>query len=167
MVHYKPIKITFNAPGLAEVIIDVVVYCHWLSHWIVTDKSSIFTSKFSSSLCYFLSIKRRLFTAFYAQTTSQTERQNSTIKAYLQAFMKFEQNDWARLLAMAKFTYNNAKNSSTGYTSFELNCGYHLCVFFKKDTDPRSWSKSADELSPELQNLMTVYKENLYHAQKF
>ena len=25
MVHYKPVKITINAPGLAEVIIDVVV----------------------------------------------------------------------------------------------------------------------------------------------
>ena len=25
MVHYEPVKITINAPGLAEVIIDVVV----------------------------------------------------------------------------------------------------------------------------------------------
>ena len=25
MVHYKPVKVTINAPGLAEVILDVVV----------------------------------------------------------------------------------------------------------------------------------------------
>ena len=25
MVHYKPVKITFHAPGLAKVIIDMVV----------------------------------------------------------------------------------------------------------------------------------------------
>ena len=80
--------------------------------------------------------------------------------------MNFEQNDWARLLPMAKFACNNAKNSSTGHTAFELNCGYHPCVFFKEDTDPCSQSKLADELSAELQDLMTVCRENLHHAQK-
>ena len=44
------------------------------------------------------------------------------MEAYLQAFVNFEQNNWARLLTMAEFAYNNAKNASTGYTPFELNC---------------------------------------------
>ena len=65
MVHYKPVKITFNAPGLAEVIIDVVVYHHRLPNSIVTNRGSFFNLKFWSSLCYFLGIKRRLSTAFY------------------------------------------------------------------------------------------------------
>ena len=68
---------------------------------------------------------------------------------------------------MAEFAYNNAKNSSTGQTPFELNCGYHLCVSFKEDTDPCSQSKSANKLLAELQDLMTVCRENLYHAQEF
>ena len=67
---------------------------------------------------------------------------------------------------MAEFAYNNAMNSSTGHMPFELNCGYHLCVSFEEDTDPRSQSKSADELSAELRDLMTVCRENLHHAQK-
>ena len=46
MIHYKPVKITINAPGLAKVIIDVVVCHHGLPDSIVTDKSSLFTSKF-------------------------------------------------------------------------------------------------------------------------
>ena len=37
MVHYKSVKITFNAPELAEVIIDVVVCHHGLPDSIVTD----------------------------------------------------------------------------------------------------------------------------------
>ena len=65
MVHYEPVKITIDAPGLAEVIIDVVVRHHGLPNSIVTDRSSLFTSKFWSSLCYFLGIKRRLSTAFH------------------------------------------------------------------------------------------------------
>ena len=67
---------------------------------------------------------------------------------------------------MAKFAYNNAKNSSTGHMPFKLNCGYHLRISFKKDTDPCSQSKSANKLSAELQDLMTVCRENLYYAQE-
>ena len=67
---------------------------------------------------------------------------------------------------MAEFAYNNAKNLSTGHTPFELNCGYHPRVSFEKDTDPRSRLKSADKLSAKLRDLMTVYRENLHHAQE-
>ena len=167
MVHYEPVKITIDAPGLAEVIIDVVVRHHGLPDSIVTDRGSLFTLKFWSLLCYFLGIKRRLFTAFHLQTDGQTERQNSTMEAYLQAFVNFEQNNRARLLPMAEFTYNNAKNASTSHTPFELNCGYHPCISFKEDTNPCSRSKTADELLAELRELMTVCRKILHHAQEF
>ena len=88
------------------------------------------------------------------------------MEAYLRAFVNFEQNDWARLLPMAKFAYNNAKNTSTGYTSFKLNCGYHPRDSYEEDLDPYSKSRTAEELSSELQELMTVYQQNFHHAQK-
>ena len=144
----------------------VTLVLHGLLDSIVIDKGFLFTSKFWSSLCYFLGIKQTLFTTFYPQTDSQSERQNSTMKRYLQAFVNFEQNNWAKLLPMAKFAYNNAKNSSTGHTPFEVNCGYHPCVSFETDTVPYSRSKSVDKLSAELQNLMTVCQENLHHTQE-
>ena len=81
------------APGLAEVIIDVVVLHHGFSDSIISDRGAIFTSKFWFSLCYFLGIKRRLSTAFHPQTDGQTERQNSTMEAYLCFFVNWEQND--------------------------------------------------------------------------
>ncbi len=37
MVHYEPVKVTINAPGLAEVIIDVVVRHHGFPDSIVSD----------------------------------------------------------------------------------------------------------------------------------
>ena len=83
IVHYKPVKVTINAPGLAEVILDMVVWHHGLSDSIVTDRETFFIAKFWLSLCYFLSIKRRLSTAFHPQTDGQTERQNSIMKTYL------------------------------------------------------------------------------------
>ena len=83
MVHYELVKVTIDAPGLAEVIFDVVVQHHGLPDSIVSDRGSLFTSKFWSSLYYFLGIKRRLSIAFHPQTDGQTKRQNSTIEAYL------------------------------------------------------------------------------------
>ena len=88
------------------------------------------------------------------------------MEAYLQAFVNFEQNDWARLLPMAEFAYNNAKNASTGHTPFELNCGYHPRMSYEEDVDLRSQSKLADELSAELRELMIVCHKNLHHAQE-
>ena len=57
MVHYELVKITINAPGLAEVIIDEVVWHHDLPDSIVTDRGSLYTSKFWLLLCYFLGVK--------------------------------------------------------------------------------------------------------------
>ena len=93
MVHYELVKVTINAPELTDVIIDMVVWHHGLPNSIVTNRGSVFTSKFWSSLCYFFEVKRRLSTAFHPQIDGQTKRQNSTMEAYLKAFVNFEQND--------------------------------------------------------------------------
>ena len=87
------------------------------------------------------------------------------MEAYLWAFVNFEQNDWAQLLPMAEFAYNNAKNVSTGFTPFELNYGYYPRVSYKKDLNSCSPSKTAEELSSELRNLMAAYQQNPHHAQ--
>ncbi len=58
MVQYKLIKVMINIPGLAEVIINIIVYHYGVPGSIVTDRGSIFISKFWSSLCYFLEIKK-------------------------------------------------------------------------------------------------------------
>ena len=166
MVYYKPVRVTINTPGLAKLIIDVIIRHYGFSDLIVTDKGLLFSSKFWSLLCYFLGIKRRLFTTFNLQINGQTKQQNSIIKAYLQAFVNFEQNDWARLLPITKFVYKNAKNMSIGNTPFELNCGYHFYVLYKKDIDLYSKSKSVTKLSAKLKKLMTVCRENFYYAQK-
>ena len=48
------------------------------------------------------------------------------MQAYLQIFVNFKQNNWVRLLLIAEFAYNNAKNTSIGHTSFMLNCRYYF-----------------------------------------
>ncbi len=38
MVHYEPVKVTIDAPGLAKVIINMVVRHHGVPESIVTDQ---------------------------------------------------------------------------------------------------------------------------------
>ena len=83
---------------------------------------------------------------------------------YLQVFVNYKQNDWAKLLPMAEFVYNNAKNASTGYTAFKLNCGFHPRISYEEDVDPCSMSKTIDQLATDLHTLMSVYRKNLQHA---
>ena len=93
MVHYEQVKVIIIAPELAEVILDMVVWHYNLPDSIVIDQDSLFTSKFWSSLCYFLGIKWKLSTAFYPQIDGQTKRQNITMEVYFWAFINFEQDD--------------------------------------------------------------------------
>ena len=166
IIYYELVKVTINTSGLAKVILDVIVWYHGLPNPIVSDRGSLFTSKIWSSLCYFLSIKRRLSTAFHPQTDGQTKQSNSIIEAYLWALVNFEWNNWARLLPMAEFAYNNTKNGSIGHTLFKLNCGYHSQISYEEEVDSCFKFKLADELSAELRELMIICQKNFYHAQE-
>ncbi len=67
---------------------------------------------------------------------------------------------------MAEFAYNNAKNASTGHKLFEWYCGSLPQASDKKDVNPRSLSKSANELATKLRKLMVVCRENFQYAQE-
>lgn len=166
MIYYEPVKVSINVSALAEIIIKTIVRYHDLLNTIAGDRGSVFTSMFWSLLYYFLRIMRKLSTAFYLQIDSQTKKQNSNIKVYFQVFTNFEQDDWARLLPMAKFTYNNANNASTNHTLFELNYGYHPQASYKEDIHPQFQSKLAYKLASKLRELMTIYHKNIQHAQE-
>lgn len=51
---------------------------------------------------------------------------------------------------MAKFAYNNTKNTSIGNMLFEFNYEYHPFISYKKDIDCRSKSKATEKLSAKL-----------------
>lgn len=67
---------------------------------------------------------------------------------------------------MAEFAYNNVKNDSICHTLFELNCGYHPWVLFEENINPRLRSRSINKLVEELREVIEIYYQNLFHAQK-
>lgn len=67
---------------------------------------------------------------------------------------------------MAKFVYNNVKNTSTGQMPLELNCGYYSRESYQNDIDSCFRLRTAEKQSLDLLKLMFVCRENLYPAQK-
>ena len=118
IARYLPVRKTIDAPELASTLIRTWVKDFGLPDSIVSDRGSVFTAKFWSSLCYHLKIKRKLSTAFHPQTDGQTERQNQTLEQYLRMYVNYQQDNWVELLPMAEFAYNNSHHSSLGASPF-------------------------------------------------
>lgn len=52
------------------------------------------------------------------------------------------------------------------HTCFDINCGYHLKISYKKNVDPYSKSRSLDKVATVIHKLIFVYKDNLQYIQK-
>ena len=50
---------------------------------------------------------------------------NQKIEQYLRIFVNHRQDDWSEWLSLAQFAYNDKIHSSTGYSPFYLNSGFH------------------------------------------
>lgn len=84
------------------------------------------------------------------------------MEIFLRVFVNFEQNNWARLLAMVKLGYNNAMNASTEPSLFESICEFNPRVFVKGNADVSSKSKPAEILfCQELRDLFSRLQTQL------
>lgn len=73
-------------------------------------------------------------TTFHPQLEGQTERVNQYLEQLLQMFTTKRQDDWADLLPVAEFVYNNALHSATSFSPFYTTYGYHPTLSFEKPT---------------------------------
>src|SRR5258707_11181588 len=71
-------------------------------------------------------MKLHFTSGYHPEGDSQMEWINQVLEQYLQAYMNYQQDNWAPLLPLAEFTYNNATSTTTGISPFFANKGYHL-----------------------------------------
>ena len=125
MVRYLPTTKKIDSAALADLFFEEVVLRYGMPDGIVSDRGSVFTSSYWSSLCYHAQMKHRLSTAFHPQTDGLTERTNQALEQYLRAFADKHQTSWARQLPMAEYAYMNSHHTSIGTTPFYAMYGYH------------------------------------------
>ena len=151
MAVYLPCTTEIDAQALAELFFEEVILRFGPPEGIISDRGSVFTSTFWSEICYYSKVKRRLSTAFHPQTDGQTERQNQSLERYLRVFCDENQSNWARLLAVAQFAYNNCKQASINVSPFYAMYGYNPTFELRiEDDTPRERVPAAQERVKEL-----------------
>ena len=123
--HFIADKTTTTASAFSENFINHIFRLHGLPKDIVSDRGSLFMSRFWKNTCEKLGIKLNYSTSFHPQTDGQTERVNQTLEQYLRCFVNYNQDNWVKLLPLAEFAYNNSVNASTGKSPFMANYGFH------------------------------------------
>lgn len=125
MAHFIPTSDEADASQTLALFMSRVIAYHGIPDDIVSDRGSVFTSKFTKIVMEGLQVKQNLSTAFHPQTDGQTERTNATLEQYLRCFINYQQDDWSDHLPQAELCYNNSLQSTIGHTPFFANHGYH------------------------------------------
>jgi len=94
---------------------------HGFPEDVVSDRDGTFTGQYFTDSYDYLGIKKSMSTAFHPESDGQTERINQVIETYLRCYCDHKENDWASMLAMAEYAYNNLKHSATKISSFYAN----------------------------------------------
>lgn len=123
-VHYIPTHRNVSAEDTARLFMRDVVRLHGLPQVIISDRDSKFTSDFWRALFKRLGVKIALSTANHPQTDGQSESAVKTLKVMLRSYVNYKQDNWCDLLPALELAYNRSTNPSTGYSRFELDCGW-------------------------------------------
>src|SRR5258707_14907880 len=100
---------------------------------------------------------------YHPEGDGQMECANQVLEQYLWGYMNYQQDDWASLLPMDKFAYNNAMNATTGVSPFFTNKGYHPEITL--DLQAKTSSAEAQTFVANLEGIQAELKENIAQAQ--
>uniref|UniRef100_A0A8D0BYT7 Gypsy retrotransposon integrase-like protein 1 n=1 Tax=Salvator merianae TaxID=96440 RepID=A0A8D0BYT7_SALMN len=123
MAHFVPCAEVPSAKETACLFVHHVFRLHGWPDGVVSDHGDQFTAHFWCSLLHQLGIKSHLSSAFHPQSDGQTEQTNRTLEQYLRCYVNYQQDDWADLLPLAEFAYNNVVHTATQQTPFRANYG--------------------------------------------
>jgi hypothetical protein len=123
MVHFVPCVEEITAAEFAALFERWIIALHGVPQECVSDRGSLFTSKFWSDVCRRLAVGRSLSSAYHPQSDGQSERVNRGLEEMLRSYVSPLHDDWDQHLAMAEFAVNNAHHEALNTTPFVMNYG--------------------------------------------
>jgi len=125
MAHFIPCTEAKREEDIVELHLKHVWKHHGLPLVHSTDRHGNFTSDYVKKLFKGLGIEQRFSTAYHPQTQGQVENLNGWLETYLRMFCNHQKDNWATLLHMAEFAWNNHYHHSIKTTPFYANYGRH------------------------------------------
>ncbi len=131
MVHFIPCTKAIIGERTSKLFFVHVFWYYGLLENIIFDYGLQFASKFWKWLFKLLGVKVKFSSTFHPYTYGQIKWVNQVLEQYLRCTTNYHKNNWSKLLAMAKFDYNNTMHSLTQQTFFCTNHGLHPSLTFK------------------------------------
>ena len=122
---FIPTHDTITSPELAKLFLLHIFSKHGVPTHVTSDRGSEFMLHFFQSLGKALNMRLHFTSGYHPKGDGQTERTNQTLEQYLRVYCNYQQDNWAELLPLAEFAYNNAPSATTGVSPFFANKGYH------------------------------------------
>ena len=158
--YFVPTEETITAEEMAYEVTKSLVAHHGLPEQFITDRGTLFTSKYWNTLLSTLGVKKKLSTSFHPQTDGQTERTNQTLEQYLRMYANQQQDNWVELLPTAQLAYNSTMSSTTGHSPHYANYGYEPTVH-RDPKDVESLSVGANDKARLMKELHDLLRQNI------
>jgi len=160
---FIPTHDTITSPELPKLFLLHVFSKHGVPTHVTSDRSTKFISHFFQSLRKALNMCLHFTSGYHPEGDGQTERSNQTLEQYLWIYCNYQQDNWADLLPLAEFAYNNAPSATTGVSPFFANKGYHpnISVYLEHNMT----SARARDYAVDLESLHQYLCEEMANAQ--
>ena len=137
IAHFLPVRDKYQAEQYAKLYLDRIFSLHGAPKTIVSDRGSLFISKFWKSLHESLGTKLIRSSAYHSQTDGQTERVNQILEDMLRACVLSYGAMWDECLPLAEFSYNNSYQESIKMAPFEA-------LYGRRCKTPLNWSEAGE-----------------------
>jgi len=160
---FIPTHDTITSLELAKLFLLHVFSKHGVPAHITSDRSTEFVSHFFQSLGKALNMCLHFTSSYHPEGNGQTEQSNQTLEQYLRIYCNYQQDNWADLLPLAEFAYNNAPSATTRVSLFFANKGYHPNISVYPEHDMTS--ARACDYAVDLESLHQYLREEMANAQ--
>jgi transposase InsO family protein len=96
VAHFLPVREKIRASHLAELYLSRIVVLHGVPKKIISDRGSLFTSRFWESFQQAMGTRLSFSTAYHPQTGGQTERVNQILEDMLRACVISFGENWEK-----------------------------------------------------------------------
>jgi len=161
---FIPTYDTITSPELAKFFVTHVFSKHGVPTHVTSDRGSEFVSHFFCSLGKVLGMTLHFTSGYHPEGDGQTERTNQTLEQYLRIYCNYQQDNWAKLLPLAEFAFNNSPSATTGVSPSFANKGYHPDITVNSDLGLSS--SCAQEYTSDLKELHEFLHSEMALAQQ-
>ncbi|GJZ13780.1 putative reverse transcriptase domain-containing protein [Tanacetum coccineum] len=121
--HFLPMKKTDSIEKHAQLYLKEIVCKHGVPTLIISDRDSLFTSRFWKSLQEAMGTQLDMSIAYHPETDGQSEKTIQMLEDMLRAYVIDFGSSWDRHLPLVEFSYNNSYHASIKAAPFEALYG--------------------------------------------